>query len=579
MKFVPHDLEDVARFESTSRNRMALIVAAASALAVASSALGEDRTIDGTGNNPLHLTWAAAGTGNIRLSPAGFGNGFSTPAGATRPNPRAISNAIIAQSGSLPNSFGLSDWTFQWGQFIDHDLTLTQAASPTEAFNIPIPAGDPIFDAGNTGNKIMPFNRSAYFAGTGTSIGNPRAPVNTNTSYLDGSMVYGSDAPRALALRTLSGGRMKTSAGNLLPLNTMNLPNDNNGDPNPAAYYVAGDPRANEQMGLTAVHTLFLREHNRQADQLAAAHPTWTDDQIYQQARKIVSGEVQAITFKEFLPALMGSNAPALASVYNPNINASISVEFATAFFRVGHTMLSPQLPRMQNDGTPAPGGPVALRDTFFQQENMAGGTEVDYFLKGLASERQQEIDQHVVDDVRNFLVGDPIAGFGFDLPALNIQRGRDHGLADYNASRVAYGLAPAANFSDITSDPALQQALQNTFGDVNNIDAWVGALSEDHVAGMRVGELIGAAFNDQFTRLRDGDRFWFLNDDALSPAEKTFLSGVRLSDIIRANSGITNIQDNVFMTVPEPAATALLLAACGGTMLNRRRRRASHSS
>ena len=563
---------DGGRVSACTRPNMRWTLALVAAVSVSSIALADNRTIDGFGNNLSNPGWAAAGTGNLRVGPAGFADGFSTPAGATRPNPRAISNAIVAQSGSMQNSFGLSDWTFQWGQFVDHDLTLTLAASPSEPFNIAVPLGDPIFDPLSQGNHIMPFNRSAYMPGTGTGPGNPRVQTNTNTSFLDGSMIYGSDLARANALRTMSGGKMKTSAGNLLPLNTMGLPNDNNGDPNVASYYVAGDPRSNEQVGLTAVHTLFVREHNRQADLLAAAHPTWDDGEIYQQARKIVSGEIQAITYNEFLPALMGNSAPGTASTYNPLINASVSVEFATAFYRVGHTMLSPQLMRMQNDDTPAPGGAMPLRDAFFKQQNMAGASELEYFLKGLAMQRQQEIDQHVVDDVRNFLVGDPIAGFGFDLPALNIQRGRDHGLADYNSLRVAYGLAPAQSFADITSDFALQQALQNLYGDVNDVDAWLGGLSEDHVPGMQVGELIGAAFVDQFTRLRDGDRFWFLNDDGLSASEKAFLSGVRLSDIIRLNTGITNIQDNVFMAVPEPTS-ALCGAMIGAISLLRRRR------
>jgi hypothetical protein len=175
----------------------------------------------------------------------------------------------------------MTDWVFQWGQFVDHDLDLTLLAEPVESFNISVPAGDPIFDAMNTGTQVMPFQRSKYDVATGTGVGNPREQINEITSYLDASMVYGSDATRATTLRTLSGGRLKTSAGNLMPLNTFGLPNGTGGPFDPTQFYLAGDVRSNEQVGLTAVHTLFVREHNRLADQIASANPTWTDELVY----------------------------------------------------------------------------------------------------------------------------------------------------------------------------------------------------------------------------------------------------------------------------------------------------------
>src|SRR5262249_3589340 len=158
------------------------------------------------------------------------------------------------------------------------------------------------------------------------------------------------------------GGRLKTSPGDLLPLNnttyfTTPLPNANNGPFPNDQLYVAGDIRANEQIGLTAVHTLFVREHNRIADQLATEHPDWSDEQIYQGARRIVGAEIEAITYNQFLPALLGPYAPSMFAPYNPEVNASVTTEFSTAAFRVGHTLLSPQILRIQNNGQPDPRG------------------------------------------------------------------------------------------------------------------------------------------------------------------------------------------------------------------------------
>ena len=540
-----------------------------------SGARAENRTYDGAGNNLVNPTWGVAGTQLARMAPAAYADGIASPGGVGRPSPRLISNTVIAQTIMAPNTHEMTDWVFQWGQFIDHDLDLTVLASPAETFNIPIPTGDPIFDPMNTGTQVMPFQRSNYDPATGTAAGNPREQINEITSYIDASMVYGSDAVRATTLRTLSGdGRLKTSAGNLLPLNTFGLPNGTGGPADPTQFYVAGDVRVNEQVGLASVHTLLMREHNRIADQIASANPGWTDEEIFQRARKLVGAEIQVITYQEFLPALLGPFAPGVNSVYDPNANASVLTEFSTALFRVGHTMLSPQLMRMQDDGTPAPGGHMALRDAFFLPQSLAGSGELEYFLKGLASDQQQEVDMHVIDDVRNFLFGEPIPG-GFDLPSLNIQRGRDHGLPDYNSIRVAFGLPAATSFADITSDPDIQAGMQSLYGNVNDVDVWVGAIAEDHLPGAAVGPLIAAGLMEQFTRSRDGDRFWYRNDPDLSLDDIAWLESVQLSDIIRWNTTITNIQGNVFvMAVPEPGLVVMAIAGAAffGLMVRGRR-------
>lgn len=529
------------------------------------NALGENRSFDGTSNNLSNPSWGAAGTPLPRIAPADYSDGISTPAGASRPSSRLISNTAIKQTVMLPNTHAMTDWVFQWGQFVDHDIDLTDLASPPEPFNIEIPAGDEIFDPENTGTQVMSFQRSMYDPATGTDADHPRQQINSITSFLDGSMVYGSSADRANALRSHSDGKLLTSAGDLLPLNTLGLPNGTGGAPDPTQFYVAGDIRVNEQVGLTSVHTLFMREHNRLAEEIAAANDGWTDDQIYHRARKLVGAEIQSITYREFLPALIGPYAPGVESTYDESVDASIFTEFSTALYRVGHTMLPPRLMRMDNDGNEAPGGAMPLRDAFFQPNNLAAAEELEYLLKGLASEEQQEVDMHVIDDVRNFLFGEPLAG-GFDLASLNIQRGRDHGLADYNTVRVALGLDPAATFADITSNVALQTALADLYGDVGNIDLWVGALAEDHAPGAAVGELIAVGLREQFTRLRDGDRFWYRNDPELQD-DLEWLDSMRLSDVIRLNTSITNLQSNVFfMAVPEPGTILLASIAIAAT-------------
>src|SRR5581483_11488241 len=184
---------------------------------------------------------------------------------------------------------------------------------------------------------------------------------------------------------------------------------------------------------------------------------------------------------------------------------------------------------------------PAGVTDPF----SGAVSTGIDPILKGAASGDAQEVDLSAVRDIRNLLFGQPGAG-GSDLIALDIQRGRDHGLTDYNSMRVAYGLPAVTSFAQITSNVAVQQKLQQLYGTVNNIDAFVGAMAEDHAAGADVGPLTKAVLVDQFTRLRDGDRFFYLNQ--FSGTElSNLLANTSLTKVIERNSGVMNLQANAF--------------------------------
>ena len=211
-----------------------------------------------------------------------------------------------------------------------------------------------------------------------------------------------------------------------------------------------------------------------------------------------------------------------------------MDAKFSTAAFRVGHTLINDDVEFLDNDGNPVR-EEIELRDAFF---NPATILEVgaDPILKYLATDNAQEVDLKLVDGLRNFLFGPPGAG-GFDLAARNIQRGRDHGLADYNTVRRAYGLAPVGSFSQISTNPDLQQKLQALYGSVNDIDLWVGGLAEDHVPAASVGSTFRRIIADQFERLRDGDRYWYKRVFA-GPALAD-LNATRLSEVIRRNSSM----------------------------------------
>lgn len=309
---------------------------------------------------------------------------------------------------------------------------------------------------------------------------------------------------------------------------------------------VAGDVRANEQLGLTAMHTLFVREHNRLADEIAASNAGLSGDDVYQRARRIVGAQMQVITYEEFLPVLLGQNALRSYLGYDESVGAGIANLFSAAAYRLGHSMLSAQILRLDENGTEIAAGNLPLREAFFSPQTLITEGGIEPLLRGLAAQICQQIDAFVVDDVRNFLFGNPGSG-GFDLAALNIQRGRDHGIPNYNAVRQALGLPIKGAFSEITESLELQDKLAAAYGTVNDMDVWVAGLAEDPVTGSALGELFHTIVVRQFEVLRDGDRFWY--ERTLSNDEYAEVALTTLADIIRRNTTIGDeISDNVFI-------------------------------
>ena len=188
---------------------------------------------DGTQNNLSHPEWGVVQTPLISIAPLAYADGVSAPAGGDRPNPRVISNALAQQEVSIPDPRGLTNVIWAWGQFLDHDLDLTPELSAADAaaqdrfISIPVPAGDPYLDPTGSGTVTIEMRDTVTLEGTGTDPANPSQLPNVVTTWMDGSQVYGSSEERARALRSFSGGELLVSAGNLLPLNTLGLANDN----------------------------------------------------------------------------------------------------------------------------------------------------------------------------------------------------------------------------------------------------------------------------------------------------------------------------------------------------------------
>lgn len=479
------------------------------------------RKFDGS-NNHLQQSRGSVGSVYQRVLGTAYADGYDEPAGPDRPTARLISNQLFDQSDSLPNPWWHASYLWQRGQFLDHDITLTHVQLPYEPFPIPVPTWDPRFDPRWQGGVMIPLDRSAY-----EPVNSVRQQIDATSSFIDGSVVYGATKAHAWKLRTLDGtGRLKTSTAanwEVIP------PLDGQG------FFFAGDERINEQSGLIALHTLFIREHNYRAEKIKDLLPQLNGDQIYLLARDIVTAEIQAITYREYLPLILGDSALSPYQWYNDSIDATISNVFAAAAFRFGHTQLPDQLFRIASDGQEAPEGHLALHQAFFAPEHVIKHG-VDTLLRGLNHQQAETIDTKLVSAIRNMLFGPPGAG-GMDLAALNIQRGRDHGLPSLTQARAQLGLSPYSSFTQISSDLMLTKQLADTYWSIDQIDLRVGLLAEDEISGAVVGETLYTLLVDQFERLRDGDRFryeWRYPDKFVA-----FIEQQTLKRIILRNSSI----------------------------------------
>ncbi|CAH1274733.1 PXDN [Branchiostoma lanceolatum] len=511
----------------------------------------EFRRADGRCNNRVHPLWGSAEQPFERMLQPKYDDGISAPrtkgrGRAALPTAKRVS-ITLHEDMSRPHA-DLTHMVMQWGQFLDHDFTLTPTfqedgfdctcdSTDERCFNIPIPDGEPDF----SGMRCLPFSRSRPCPNRGCRMGR-RQQINQITTFIDASNVYGSSDEEMEALRDMPG----TSEGAMAEDFECEVLIDGE-----EACSQAGDVRVNEQPGLTSMHTLFLREHNRIARRLSQLNPSWDDDRVFYETRKIVGALMQKVTYGEFLPYVIGPNAMARFGLtltssgfftgYKESVNPSIFNVFATALFRFGHSLVQNELnrghPNIHTDLGDAALDPIDLASSFFNpiyiRDNGQGGP--DSILRGLTRQPHQDFDPFMVPGLTRHLFAKPSTEFALDLAALNIQRGRDHGLPGYNDWRRKSGLRRARNFGQLASEitnSTTRQTLQYLYNHVDDIDLFSGALSEEPVANAVVGWTFANLMGLQFQKLRRGDRFWFENEgqftlDQLAEIKKTSLARI----------------------------------------------------
>lgn len=312
----------------------------------------------------------------------------------------------------------------------------------------------------------------------------------------------------------------------------------------------AGDIRVNDQIALVSMQTLWVREHNRIVEQLNLLNRHWNGDRIYQEARKIVGAQLQHITYKEYLPKILGPNALPRYKGYS-NLNPTILNVFATAAFRFGHSTVRPSFSLLDSNYEPITAD-IPLIKAFFNNK-LVQKYGVKPILLGLLANVSQDVDKEMPAGLTKHLFQQPESEHGFDLAALNIQRGRDHGLPGYGVWRRECNLTHAEIFEetlDEIQDAESRQILDRLYnGSVENADLFVSGLAEEPLKGSILGPTFHCIIKEQFKRLRDGDRFWYENTDVFTNEQLSEIKKVTMSRIMCDNLiGIVSIQRDAFI-------------------------------
>jgi dual oxidase len=547
----------------------------------------EKQRYDGWYNNLAHPNWGTIDSQLTRKTPPTYGDGVYTMNGERRPSPRTLSQAFMKGAdgqGSLRNRTALA--TF-FGQVVSAEILMaSEHGCPIEMHRIPIEKCDEMYDEQCDGQTFMPFHRAHYDSRTGQSPNSPREQTNRMTGWIDASFVYSTKEAWVNAMRTFKNGTFKMEGDpiyGLPPRNTERIPLQNHPAPHvlrmlpPERMFLLGDPRVNQNPALLAIGILFYRWHNVQATIVQQNHPTWQDEDIFQAARRRVIATLQNIIMYEYLPAFVGGNVSDYKG-YNSFVHPGISHVFQSAAFRFGHTMIPPGIYRRDRhcDFKKARNGGPATRlcSVWWDAQDEISTESIEEIIMGLSSQISEKEDAVLCSDVRNNLFG-PMEFSRRDLAALNIMRGRDNGLADYNMVRKCHGLPRLNDFAEINpflnaTHPELFVQMAELYGDIDDIDVYVGGMLEG-VDGP--GPLFTNIIVEQFERLRDADRFWFENAELglLKPEEIEYFKSVHLSDVVRATTmiGDADVQDDLFFWLdgnpcPQPAQlNATLLHPC----------------
>ncbi|XP_049292121.1 peroxidase-like isoform X1 [Anopheles funestus] len=529
------------------------------------------RTFDGTCNHVVNPSWGAANTPFARIVNPKYADGKSSPPVATDgsdlPNARVLSVEVFQEGIQNSPEFSLAN--MQFGQIVAHDMALTRGVrdplpccangrlQPNRAprcFPIPVSPDDPVFS--ERGIECLGLIRTLTTCDESPSNCTRAEQINAVSHYLDLSVVYGNSVQESLQLRDPNTGFLKVEPRNgqdwpprhpnASTTCTLKTPND--------ACYLTGDGRANQSPHLAILQITFVREHNRIARGLQALNPTWNAEKLFQEARRINIAQYQYIVFEEWLPIFLGRSfmierqllyqAAGPTNDYGEFIHPAVINSHTTAAFRFFHSSIQGRLKLFEesrqslysvniNDHT---NNPSILEEASDRYPEL---------LRGLTSQPMGLNDVSLDPATKHFLFRFNNM-FGTDLKSLDIQRGRDHGLAGYNEFVYLCLNQRATTWADYNQllVPGAIELLATYYKSVNDLDLSVGLAFEKKIDGTETGLVLRCILKEQFHRTRKGDRFFYENGNHLTTAQLAEIRKASMAKILCENSLLNRVPE-----------------------------------
>ncbi|MGA8126966.1 MAG: peroxidase family protein [Mycobacterium sp.] len=536
------------------------------------------RTADGSWNNLADPKEGAAGTrflSNVELSAI---RPEINPK-LLHPDPREISRRLLTRPNGDDGRPHMEPVVFlnllaaSWIQFMTHDWVSHGEVAPKAFIQVPLQTGDPAIARYQQNELRISATQEDPTRDTDGPEPAARSSINEVTHWWDGSQIYGSDQDTQGRLRNGKFGKMKATPRGKLPIDWSTRVED-------AGF------RRNWWVGLTMLHTLFVREHNAICDMLHEAYPAWDDNRLFNVARLINAALMAKIHSVEWTPAILpnqtlevglNSNWYGLLTYLRPNrkdrktlaevnirnpelggivgnpINRhdcayGLTEEFVEVY-RL-HSLLPEtlQLRRRGKQGIDE----VPLAAT--RQHGSIRLTSTYAMSDLFYSFGNQHPGALVLNNYPRFMQQLSVAGNPFlDMGTVDIVRARERGVPRYNEFRRQLGLNEIRSFDDLTDCTHLREELKSVYGDVEDLDLLIGTLAEGHRPyGFGFGETVFQIFIVSASRRLQADRF-FTDDyneevytaEGLEWIDRTDLKTVLLRHYPElADTGLANIKN-----------------------------------
>ncbi|CAM9858665.1 unnamed protein product [Ectocarpus sp. 4 AP-2014] len=436
------------------------------------------------------------------------------------PDPFLVAQKLLARRPSGPNKdffkpagAQLNILAAAWIQAMVHDWVDHTEADPTEL-------------SGGAAHGC-PMNKFKFKkTGATASTNNHQAYRNPRTHWWDVSFVYGSDEETHGRTRTFKGGKILAGSDGVM-------------NHTPEGNIASGDNK-NSWVGVSLLQALFSMEHNSIADEIAAAHPTWNDEEIFRKARLGVSAIVAKVHTIDWTVELLKN--PILRTAMRANWYGIIGkfLKENTFLGKAGNTLITglANLKEPNNHGTPyklteefaavyrlhpmlpdsmeLPGETVQMEDLVaVEGENTLRRIGAGPFWEAAVRDPCGAL---VLFNYPNFFrtlaptdnAGTPDTTAPVDMAVLDIHRDRARGIPRFNDMRRALNMNPIKKWSDLTKDKEYQEALQEVYGDdVELLDVLVGNLAEDKIDGFAISETSFHIFIVMASRRLEADRFF----------------------------------------------------------------------